>query len=684
MPNRPKPTFNLQCPVSRIAVLEEKDLIATFNYASDLEIRSISNQKILYQKPAFYVDKMHFLSDNLLMYDEYSFTLLDWKNDIVIKKSNGFVFSNLKYYLTYQEGAFQLKSFSDDVVLWENSQDEVDSFSAKMANDFLFIKTTKNESSEFQLWDFKQNNKIDFKDYIKKEINFTIDNSLLDSAQFICEGRELLIEQFQFNSWRIIVFSLDSLKVIENLILEQESSLPRPEHNRIFCFKNHIYYLHDENQLMKYDKSTKRLNCLNLAFNKSEQIDSLLFNENLSFVYLFGENEILSLQLETGMQFLTKHELHHLFEESALFLGFIMYTSCFSDDLVRVDLKTNGRKQICYASDEVDCSQVLKDKILNFSDYKSVTIWDLKTNKVLKRKNFSFGNYRSIIFKELMESYNIFRFELGSSLNNSIKQLDYDENLNLLSSKDLPHFNVTQEFSLDADSKSLIFQNNYKTITYCDSTNHWTKEAHDFFNAKSYTNVSQKTHNGYGYIAKDALYKIDLGNGDMQRGVIFREYDSATSMLIANDFLFMGMEGFCIFIIDLQNFQVLHKISTDHEFSHSLIFCPKRNFLFVASSYCSEITIFDVLTGKLVQSWQAHERGLAKLFYLENQNALLSVSRNGSMRKWDYNSFELLDEYYSLPAMPDKNYKKGWAHIDRHGRLSGSIHCKNYFNTITK
>ncbi len=53
------------------------------------------------------------------------------------------------------------------------------------------------------------------------------------------------------------------------------------------------------------------------------------------------------------------------------------------------------------------------------------------------------------------------------------------------------------------------------------------------------------------------------------------------------------------------------------------------------------------------------------------------------MKKWDYTTFEMLDEYYSLPAMPDKKYRKGWAHIDKNGKLNGSKNHKEYFTAKT-
>lgn len=115
---RPQPSFNGQCGVSCIAVSEKNDRIAYLT-AKELVVRKISDKKILYQNQGYYASEMHFIGKNLMIFDQYHFTLLNWETNEILLKGDGLLFSNLEYYLTYQNETFQLISIQGNKVLWK-------------------------------------------------------------------------------------------------------------------------------------------------------------------------------------------------------------------------------------------------------------------------------------------------------------------------------------------------------------------------------------------------------------------------------------------------------------------------------------------------------------------------------------------------------------------------------------
>lgn len=550
-----------------------------------------------------------------------------------------------------------------------------------MANGFLFLKTRFKRSNNFELWNLSHNKRINIENFINKSINFNLDfeefkyDSDLRFIQFLNEGKELLIEQFQNNCWRAIIFSLEKYSVRENLVLKKTDKIPQSDAERIFFYKNKIFFQFKDNAMKYYDLIQKKF-----FIRKFKYFDRIIFDKHFGiFHFINFKNEMITWQIDSVEEYLIKFDLDFLLDETTISSNFFICAGSYYGGLINVNLKTNKTQYICYNSDHPKNSLQLNNKIFILDQQNDLTIWDLNLNKILQQKNIKVKKDEGLLLKEIPCTLKSIQLEKINFTNNSIVQFNYNDEFKQTSTKILPSKEISQEFILEKENYSLIFNTSNQTISLENSRCHWTINSPELIGPYSDITVCERLYQDYAFITLGALYRINLGNGEILKLLEFRKHDNVTCMRGDKDLLFIGMEGFRIFIFDLYKMQLLHNISTGHESPHSFIFCSQRNYLFVASHYDSSISIFDVISGKEIHSWEAHNSSLAKLFYLPDQNALCSVCHNNTIKKWGFTNFELLDEYYALPAMPDKGYKKGWAHIDKQGNLHGSIHHKEYF-----
>lgn len=635
-----------------------------------LLIWSIKTKKMIRQFPCYFFweklkidfmcdDYLKFINEETLLIQLHDrFILFDWrKEEIVCSKKGAHFYDNLQSYILLSSNKISFFDYVTDRKEWSLSMKGW--YEYKISNNGRFIALSN--FRKWAVWDMKTRTRIFFLNSEKLHVEIIFHH---DSRFFhLIEGSQEI---------SLTTFYTKNLKRFRSKILLSKLDNGNAISFSDYLIKGDYFYCksNDCNELFKINLMTREKDVVFDLSRRSLMMTSRFFVFGNALYLISDRGELVKLSTKTGKKLwrldFNSYEyievVDSVSKHNCLFLNTGNYPISILHENTG-ELKVN----FCRPSESLITAKVDRVSKRIYSTFESgyLHVWDIVNKRLTKSKCFTGHKILKLVHntkekiiicgtsKGVLLILDSFSLKIIKKMQTELK-LVYD--LEIVS------------------SKKVIIIGGVSSLMVFDLSTFLLKEVIRYENCSHVTfKYSSKEQSLIVCSDKIYIYKVEKEKSlkkmfDVQApayGTVLGLHDDSSLLVV-------GELGFGFSIFDFKTKRLSKSFPLFGDAPKNVVFSVKFNYIFISTSYMSEIGVYDFKTKKELFLLKANEGSVSWLEYDDDRNLLISVADNGAIQYWSVPDFKLNATSVIFPTTIQNKKSYGWATIFSKEKAFGS------------